>query len=162
MRDVFAPSDLCSRAATVRKAGGLVGPEPLDQPLGERSRIDRKLAGALDRRWFMSVWRSAWDRGKKPRRRAFHQSVRVPGEAQQPTGHWPCSGDVIGSSRLCSQFATCNPRPAACLPWPPQRNHMPERGFRFGHGLVRCSLRLLPGTRPKLNNRIVSLFSALC
>ena len=29
-------------------AHGLVGPEPLDQPLGERSRVERELAGALD------------------------------------------------------------------------------------------------------------------
>jgi hypothetical protein len=30
-------------------AHGLVRPESLDQPLGERSRFDRELAGALDR-----------------------------------------------------------------------------------------------------------------
>src|SRR6266403_645288 len=41
--------------------------------------------------WFMSVLGLAWDPGRKLRRRAFHQSVRVPGEEQQPTDHWPCS-----------------------------------------------------------------------
>src|SRR5580704_10267510 len=41
--------------------------------------------------WFMSVWGSAWDPGKKPRRRAFHRSDRASGEARQPTDHWPCS-----------------------------------------------------------------------
>src|SRR5271165_7214206 len=40
--------------------------------------------------WFMSVW-AAWDPGKRLRRRAFHRSVHVPGEQQQPTDHWPCS-----------------------------------------------------------------------
>src|SRR5271163_4458367 len=49
--------------------------------------------------WFMSVWGSAWGPGKKPRRRAFHQSVRVPGEARQPTDHWPCSRAGAGCRR---------------------------------------------------------------
>src|ERR1700759_3905646 len=41
--------------------------------------------------WFISVLGLAWDPGKKPRRRAFHQSVHVPGEERQPTDRWPCS-----------------------------------------------------------------------
>src|ERR1700751_2023244 len=39
--------------------------------------------------WFMSVWAPALGPGKKPRNRAFHQSVHIPGEEQQPTDHWP-------------------------------------------------------------------------
>ena len=60
-------------------AHGLVGPQPLDQPLGERSRVDGKLAGALDRQLvherlqvglgsrektskksFSSIWSRSW------------------------------------------------------------------------------------------------------